>query len=171
MENRGRQTHGLRKRDVVDVLPRLKVGGGIGGFSVINRLVRGEGFVILENDDGRGNRRRLVHLRKHHRKCRPEFFQIAADPPDIRFVRVADDEEILRAHAQPFVRGVTGAGEGAEEQEQENCRERPQDWNCRSAAGWSVHARLHERASAGCSGLAKSFRLHGFLKYTRRPRR
>ena len=89
----------------------------------------------------------------------------------VRAVRVADDEEILRAHAQPFVRGVTGAGEGAEEQEQENCRERPQDWNCRSAAGWSVHARLHERAAAGCSGFAKSFRLHGFLKYTRRPRR
>ena len=118
MENDGRRTQGLRNRDIVHVLPRLKIGDGIGRFSVINRLVGDEGFVILEDDDGCGNRRRLFHLRKHHRKCGPKLFQIAADPPDIRLVRVADDQEVFEADAQPFVGGVGGLDQYTDEKAQ-----------------------------------------------------
>ena len=100
------------QRDVVHVLARLEVAG-----QVLDRLEGRVRAIALEDDDRRGHGRLEVRAREELGEDVAELFEPRGDLPNLLLRCIADEEEVLRAHARPSVlrlRGVRGVEQKGE---------------------------------------------------------
>src|SRR5215475_15235457 len=89
-----RRRQSRTQRNVIDIVARLEISEHACGLTFVDGLVRLEGVLVLEDEDGCWRSGNLIDLRKDERHCRSEFLQRSACPPDVRFARVADEGEI-----------------------------------------------------------------------------
>src|SRR5215475_9827749 len=89
-----RRRQSRTQRNVIDIVARLEISEHARRLTFIDGLVRLEGVLVLEDEDGCWRSGNLIDLRKEEGHCRSEFLECAACPPHVRFARVSDQREI-----------------------------------------------------------------------------